>query len=382
MHRGSACPQEFSSSRVTRVSLRLLLGLSLCMFIGLSTSCKKQKRSHSRDPLYQSQPTLGDAGKSAQNDKRSKEHLPRLNQLAQADQPKDTPLLDSGVVAAAAITRVWLPADQTINNLWREVSTTSLSDAELLVWHRNQLRAAVVSKEKLNAILARLPAHFGVQQQIMTLSGDLVALDPANSKAAYRPVSVEVDGQAKIYSGGRLQLLVAANHQDGKSVKLTFVPHQYVPRVMLLPRPQAESALDGVMFSKLLLRVLIAPGQVLLIAPDVPLPVFDDTRPVVSTEEVKAKEEPPRTTQPAGIVDASEDTAAVAAGDIAQDVNQVLELPELSTEPESKRVPYGLGQAVLSGYQARSLLYQLLIFEVQPLLVEASSSEAAIGVGQ
>lgn len=371
----SNTPQEITHTRVHDTTLYVLTCVCLCVVAGLSVGCGKnrQVKEHPQNLLYESQPALDAKDRSAGRDKKTGTPLPKLNQLAQADEPKDTPFLDSGVVAAAVLTRVWLPADQTINNLWREVSTTSLSDAELLVWHRNQLRAAVVGKDKLNEMLARLPAHFGVQQQIMTLSGDLIALDPANSKAAHRPVSLEMDGVGKVYSGGRMQLLVAANPQDGKAVKLTFVPHQYQPRVTLLPRPHAQSVLDGVMFSKLMLRVLISPGQVLLIAPDVPLPVFDDTRPVVSDKTETAKQAPVSTTQPSG-VEAGE-------GEVKErDVNQVLELPAWSTEPEARRVPYGFGQAVLTGYQGRSELYQLLILEVQPVSAEASSGVSERGM--
>lgn len=288
--------------------------------------------------------------------------LPRLDQLTQTrtlDQAKQSPLIDSGAVAAALLTRVWLPADQSINNVWREVSTASLSDAELMVWHRNQMRAAVVSKKKLNEILAKVPAHYGVQQQIMTLSSDLIALDPANNQASHRATWVEIQGQSKIYSQGKMQLLIAADQQSGHQVKLTLVPHQYLPRVTLLPRDPAQAVLDGNVFYKLMLRVLLTPDQVLLIAPDVPTPVFDDTRP------------PPSTTQPADAPNTL--PATQPADDVSPaSANQPLVLPPMSTRPESKPVPFGLGQALFSGRQVHRQMYQLLIFEVRPITQAAS----------
>lgn len=360
-----------------RLLLCMTLGASLCMAGG----CADKQNKKSLRNIFAPHP-------KNKTSKKNQTDLPRLDELTRSDQTSRTPLLDSGVVAGAVLTRVWLPADQTVNELWREVSTSTLSEVELLVWHRNQLRAALVSRKKLDELLAKVPAHFGVEQQLMTLSGDLMTMEPANTKAAQLPVSIEMLGQTKVYTGGRMQLLIAADPQvvaqtgpkvstqagadSLETMKLTIVPHQYVPRVTLIPRDHLEAALDGEIFTPLMLRVLIRPSQVLLIAPDVPTAVFDDTRPLhepapqgevtKQSQDSGASESAVLPVSPAEAADGAEtaDTNAESA-----DVNQVLEIPPLSTAPERKPVAYGLGQAILTGRQRGQLLYQLLIFEVR-----------------
>lgn len=353
-----------------------LLGMSLCLL----GSCADKDGTGKRRGFFEQREKP--AQKATPKDRKSLEHLPKLNELAQGDDPKQTPLADSGVVAAGLLTRVWLPADQTINNLWREVSTNSLSDMELLAWHRNQLRAALVSKEKLNRLLKGLPGHFGVQQQVMTFSGDLISLDPANVRASHRPVSLEIAGRSRMYSGGKMQLLVSATTQaalDPKIssepiLKLTILPHMYVPKVTLLPRDHMESALDGQIFSELMLRVLMSSDQVLLIAPDVPLPVYDDTRPTAQEKaadtQATAASVDTLTKPPAAGEQATKEKGGVdeqADPPTPSPVNQPLVLPELSTAPQVKPVPYGLGQAVLTGRQMRRELFQLWILEIRPI---------------
>lgn len=281
----------------------------------------------------------------------------------------------SGVVATAIITRVWLPADQTINELWRTASTDSLSGAELRVWHDNQLRAAVVSREQLREMLASLPGHFGVQRQLLTLTRDMVALDPASTAMAHRKVMLSLQGRQVSFAGGRMQLLLGADPQSQGALKLTIVPHQYRPRVTLLPRSHLQAALDGRMFPELMLRALVRPGQVLLLAPDVPLPQVDDTRPppeaAGETGNPAAGQPPVSSTQPA--TDPSQVDGTQSDDDSHASRSRTPAIPPVSTQEQP--IPFGLGRAVLTGIEGRTTLHQLVMIEATLFSPGLSSSD-------
>lgn len=311
--------------------------------------------------------TLPGCGGGAQQTQSIKTTLPDVQTTDEDDQRWEA----SGVVAAAVITRVWLPSDQTINELWRTASTDSLSGAELRVWHDNQLRAAVVTRKQLQAMLKTLPGHFGVQRQLLTLTRDMAALDPASTAMAHRKVVLKLQGQSVPFAGGRMQLLLAADPQSQGGLKLTLVPHQYRPKVTLLPRSHVQAALDGRMFPELMLRALVEPDQVLLLAPDVPLPRFDDTRPTPTAPTSQPSQT--ASLSPSEPASTQKEKAIEAEGDIESDRTQALTLPPPSESQAA--IPFGLGQAILTGAEGRATLHQLVIIEASLIATKADEAD-------
>jgi hypothetical protein len=270
------------------------------------------------------------------------------------------------------MTRIWLPSDIDLDPLWAMVSTDSLSVVELHAWHDNQLRAAMLRSDQLKQFIHLLPAPQGLSQQLMTFSGHLIPIDPASTAASHQPASVTIRGKTAVYGRGRMELMIAANPQADGRIKLTIVPHQYVPRPMLLPRSHFQAALDGPLFLDLQLRVLMGPADVLVIAPDLPSPHFDDTRPPPDSPSPDASPAGGPAGKKAGSQALDKGSKTLSAMQPAapsvpatQPVNQPLVLPPLSND--TPVLPYGLGRAILTGVQQHVHLHQLWILQIQPL---------------
>ncbi len=283
----------------------------------------------------------------------AQEHLPRLTELSRAQDSADSDSFDHGVVAVASVVRIWLPGHLAIEELWKDTALHVLSEAELEHWRANQLTAAVMNRVDIPAFLQKLSANYGIRQQMITLAYELSPLEPANPRQAQQLAVVDIQGMRETTGKGQLQFLLAADAQSGDWVKLTMLPHLHQPRVSLLPRTHVEAALDGRMYSELMLRALLTPGKVLLVAPSLPAQVFDDTPP----EE---------------IVPAPQPVDAVVAGAAAtsQPVEQVLEIPPPTTGPTP--VPAGLGRALLTGSLGQAPLQQLLLIEVQKVMPQTT----------
>lgn len=262
--------------------------------------------------------------------------LPRLSDLAHSDQTPGAAAYDHGVVAVASIVRIWLPASVSMATLWQDFAQHALSDAELEQWQANELDAAVLNRVDIPAFLQRLPANYGVRQQMLTLAYELAPLEPASSRYAQQQVMVKILGGEEPTGKGQLQFLIAADAQGGDWVKVTLVPHLYQPKVTIQARPHTEAALDGRIYSELMLRALLAPGKVLLVAPVIQEQAFDDTP-------------------------APAEQGAVAATQPAEAPDQPLELPAVSTQP----VRPTLGKALMTGAFGHASRQQLLIIETQ-----------------
>lgn len=294
--------------------------------------------------------------------------LPSLSELARATRGIDSSSVDSqpdgassvapsdaqamGVVAISSIARIWLPGYQSLDAFWAEASTATLSESDLNLWRENQLRAAVVNKVDLPALLQKLPGHLGVRQQMLTLTSDLTPLEPASLQEALLPVTVVVYQEKRAMGRGKAQLLIAADPQQGEAVKVTILPHIYHARVSLLPRPHTEAALDGQIVTDLKLRALLRPGQVLIIGADVPLPAQDDT-------PTPPKDAPPASPSPQA--SSPEGPSPEASGSEPQPV--VLEVPPATRDEPAKL--HGVGRAVLTGRRLGTPLQQIILLEMK-----------------
>lgn len=261
-----------------------------------------------------------------------------------------------GVVAISSIVRIWLPGYQSLDAFWAQASTATLSESDLNHWRDNQLRAAVVNKVDLPALLQKLPGHLGIRQQMLTLTDDLTPLEPASLSEAHQPVTVVMDQQRKTLGRGKAQLLIVADPQGGDWVKVTILPHIYRPRVSILPRPHTEAALDGLILSDLMLRALLRPGQVLIIGPALSIPEPDDTpAPAATAPPVE------HASAPAEGLSAEDDETG--GSDPLKPESTVLEVPPVTqAEPAFMQ---GVGRAVLTGRRVNTPLQQIILLEIK-----------------
>lgn len=165
------------------------------------------------------------------------------------------------------------------------------------VWQANGIRLAVLPLEDWPAFYAEMPEPLSVRQTRVLASDAPVAV--VTSPRLVRPIRIDLTvppmrSREKWVRRGRLRLLAEisapdvaalaadasaddANADGGRSMRnaldarhVTLVPHQLLPRQIVLPETLRDDPMPGVVFERLALRMELPADQLLLLAMDRP----------------------------------------------------------------------------------------------------------------
>jgi hypothetical protein len=203
--------------------------------------------------------------------------LPRLGELQTSDTPPPPSDLTRGPTVNLRITRLDMPASQSLRDVQTMLDQQGVAPPLAPVWLHNGMFVRTVTRSELATILDATPPPHSAYRTIMTASDLRMPLD-------YNRVIGESQSQActivlpddtveqLTFVGGRVRFLIDAAPQDDGSALISITPQHHKLKASVVPRPLTEKQLDGRIFEPLRLQVRLDADHYLVIMPDIDLP--------------------------------------------------------------------------------------------------------------
>ena len=263
----------------------------------------------------------------------------RINVLPERPSLRTDPGTPAAHRAARCLVRtVTLPLNRPLEEAWAMLDEGVLPDLSRAVWNANGLRLGLLTAADADNFGRALGPPDGFTDQ------SLVAIDRPTVLRRSPPLRADfvadltrppAPRHVESFTGGQARLLITARPATGGAA-LDIIPQHYLARRTLVVRDPLDKLLDGRVFEELAARVVLPPGQALVLGYSLPLalrpplPVEPDPDDVSRTTEAADNEPPP--------------------------------VPDLDVDPET--LPLDLGRALLTAGKPTREQQWLLVIKV------------------
>ena len=172
------------------------------------------------------------------------------------------------------VRRVLVRLDHPLEPAWRLADEAVLPDISRAVWNGNGLRVGVLEPEDYGTFGEALgtPVEVRDLQMVNFQHAELLRRSPPLAARFMADLTVPpAPLRQEAFTGGRLQLLLAAAPRGNGSVAVTLTPQHHQPRSSLRPRSAHEKLLDGRVFDELAIDLVLQPRQTLMLGLWLPL---------------------------------------------------------------------------------------------------------------